>query len=101
MRMLLEVRERALGRLAVVVDGRGLTESRHVTVTDLDLCDVLRVGRTARDDERLGELQRDDSGAQLHRGYTSRPYAPVAQGIERAPPERKVAGSIPARRTCR
>src|SRR2546423_13835586 len=24
--------------------------------------------------------------------------APVAQGIERAPPERKVAGSIPARR---
>src|SRR3954464_13943027 len=30
-------------------------------------------------------------------GYTRRP-APVAQGIERAPPERKVAGSIPARR---
>src|SRR3954464_7168954 len=28
-------------------------------------------------------------------GYTRRP-APVAQGIERAPPERKVAGSIPA-----
>ena len=25
--------------------------------------------------------------------------APVAQGIERAPPEREVAGSIPARRT--
>jgi enamine deaminase RidA (YjgF/YER057c/UK114 family) len=30
-------------------------------------------------------------------GYTT-PHAPVAQGIERAPPERKVAGSIPARR---
>src|SRR5262245_61344497 len=27
--------------------------------------------------------------------------APVAQGIERAPPERKVAGSIPARRIAR
>src|SRR5215212_10506405 len=27
--------------------------------------------------------------------------APVAQGIERAPPEREVAGSIPARRTYR
>ena len=26
------------------------------------------------------------------------PRAPVAQGIERAPPEREVAGSIPARR---
>ena len=26
------------------------------------------------------------------------PHAPVAQGIERAPPEREVAGSIPARR---
>src|SRR5713101_3171805 len=29
---------------------------------------------------------------------TLRIPAPVAQGIERAPPERKVAGSIPARR---
>jgi hypothetical protein len=29
---------------------------------------------------------------------TLSPSAPVAQGIERAPPERKVAGSIPARR---
>ncbi len=33
-----------------------------------------------------------------HRGYTGA-NASVAQGIERAPPERKVAGSIPARRT--
>ena len=31
-------------------------------------------------------------------GYTNR-YAPVAQGIERQPPELKVAGSIPAGRT--
>src|SRR2546427_8621665 len=31
-------------------------------------------------------------------GATLDALAPVAQGIERAPPERKVAGSIPARR---
>ena len=63
----------------------------------LDLDDVVLVARLARDHERLGELQRRDPGGHLHRGYTRRP-APVAQGIERAPPERKVAGSIPARR---
>jgi hypothetical protein len=35
---------------------------------------------------------------QLH-GRRPSPPAPVAQGTERAPSERKVAGSIPARRT--
>src|SRR5436189_5199931 len=34
-------------------------------------------------------------------GATLDALAPVAQGIERAPPERKVAGSIPARRIFR
>src|SRR5881394_3867839 len=34
-------------------------------------------------------------------GATLNSLAPVAQGIERAPPERKVAGSIPARRISR
>src|SRR5919109_3219750 len=37
------------------------------------------------------------AGPNATRGYTAR-SAPVAQGIERAPPEREVAGSIPARR---
>ena len=38
------------------------------------------------------------AAAGRERGYTSHP-APVAQGIERAPPEREVAGSNPAGRT--
>src|SRR5947199_4495433 len=97
--MLLEIGKRALGGLAVVVDRRGLAEPGHGSVTQLDLCNMLRLRRPARDHEGLGEVERDDPGAQLHRGYTSRPHAPVAQWIERAPPERKVAGSIPARRT--
>ena len=42
------------------------------------------------------ERQMPERGAAAE-GYTSA-SAPVAQGIERAPPERKVAGSIPARR---
>src|ERR671924_1365541 len=40
------------------------------------------------------------AGPNATRGYTAR-SAPVAQGIERAPPEREVAGSIPARRIAR
>ena len=39
------------------------------------------------------------SGQSTSTGYTTQPPAPVAQGIERSPPERKVAGSIPAGRT--
>src|SRR5215216_5196681 len=39
----------------------------------------------------------DPAGCRFGDVYTGGP-APVAQGIERAPPEREVAGSIPARR---
>jgi hypothetical protein len=66
-------------------------------VLELDVDDLGGVLRLARDDERLGETQRDDAGRDLH-GGTLRTPAPVAQGIERAPPEREVAGSIPAGR---
>ena len=38
---------------------------------DLDLDDLGLVLRAARDRERLGELQGDDPGGNLHEGYTS------------------------------
>ena len=67
-------------------------------VLDLHLYDLRLVLGAARDRERLGKPERDGAGRQQHEGYTSWPPAPVAQGIERSPPERKAAGSIPAGR---
>ena len=112
----LDERERRLGRLVVALDRRRLAEPGDALVPDLDLDDLGGVLRPARDRERLGELEGDDPGGQLHartslEGLTPQVSdtgpspaatlafpAPVAQGIERAPPEREVAGSIPARR---
>ena len=96
--VLLHVGERGLGALSVALDRSCLAETRDLPVPHLHEDDLRCVARLARDDEGLGKLQRRGPGGHLHPGYTSRP-APVAQGIERAPPERKVAGSIPARRT--
>src|SRR5882672_10712583 len=96
--VLLDVCKRGLRALSVVVDRGRLAEARDLAVTYLHEDDLGGVARLPRDDERLRELQRRRPGTHFHRRYTNRP-APVAQGIERAPPERKVAGSIPARRT--
>src|SRR5882672_7430878 len=96
--VLLDVCKRGLRGLSVVVDRGRLAEAGDLAVTYLHEHDLGGVARLPRDDERLRELQRRRPGTHFHRGYTNRP-APVAQGIERAPPERKVAGSIPARRT--
>src|SRR5581483_4588198 len=81
---------------------RRLAEAGDTRMAQLDDQRLRRVGRSAGDDERLRELELDDPGGDLHegRGYTHLVVpAPVAQGIERAPPEREVAGSIPAGRT--
>src|SRR6266550_4033360 len=96
--VLLHVGECGLGTLSVALDRSCLAETRDLPVPHLHEDDFRPVARLTRDDEGLGKLQRRGPGGHLHPGYTSRP-APVAQGIERAPPERKVAGSIPARRT--
>ena len=84
-------------RLAVALDRRGLAEPGHAAVRELDVDDVRRVRRLARDHEGLAQLERRDPGREPHVSRLCG-LAPVAQGIERAPPERKVAGSIPARR---
>ena len=96
----LHVGQRRRRGLVVTVDRRRLPEAGHPVVADLDLDHVCRVLRPARDREGFGQLERDDPGADFHAG-TLRRSAPVAQGIERAPPEREVAGSIPARRILR
>jgi hypothetical protein len=62
----LHERERRLGRLVVPLDRRSLTEPGDVPVPDLDLDHVGRVLRPARDRERLGQLEGDDPGAELH-----------------------------------
>src|SRR6185503_20284423 len=87
----------------------------HVAVADRHLQHVLRLADAPRDHERLAHLERVDAAGQLHgrRAYPNGAQrrraptgaaidwalsAPVAQGIERTPPEREVAGSNPARR---
>src|SRR5262245_32484558 len=47
------------------------------------------------------DTSRAGAAARRSRMATVQARAPVAQGIERSPPERKVAGSIPAGRTPR
>ena len=53
-------------RLAVPLDRRRLSEAGHALVRQGDVDDVREVGRLPRDDERLRELQTDDSGLDLH-----------------------------------
>ena len=83
--------------LPVVLLRRGLPVADDAVVLDLDEHRVHGLVGRAGDRERLAQRERHRPVGQLHGGYT-KPPAPVAQGIERAPPERKVAGSIPARR---
>ena len=71
--VLLDERERRLGRLVVALDRGGLAPADVAAVAQLDLDDVLPVARLARDHERLGQVQPDDGGLDLHRGQpTSR-----------------------------
>ena len=53
-------------RLVVALDRRSLAVTRHALVRQGDLDDVGVVRSLARDDERLGELQADDPGGDLH-----------------------------------
>ena len=64
--VLLDVRQRRLGRLAVVVEGLRLAEAGDAGVPELDHDDVLGVARAAGDDERLRKLERDDPGGDVH-----------------------------------
>src|SRR6266516_215724 len=73
--VLLDVRERGLRALAVALDWSRLAEPRDLAVPYLHEYNIGRVARLARDDERLGELERRDPGGYLHRGYTSHPRA--------------------------
>ncbi len=53
-------------RLVVALDRSALAEAARPFVAQLDDDDVRGVGRVARDRERLGELERDDPGRDLH-----------------------------------
>ena len=64
--VLLEIRQRRLGGLAVAVDRLRLAEAGHARVPQLDDHDVLAVARAARDDERLREVERDDPRRDVH-----------------------------------
>ena len=66
--VLLDERERRLGRLVVAVDRRSLAPADVAAVAQLDLDDVLPVARLASDHERLGQAQPDDGGLDLHLG---------------------------------
>ena len=66
--VLLDVRERRLGRLVVPLDRRPLPVADLAVVADLDLDDVHGVRGLPGDDERLGELQRRDPGGHVHGG---------------------------------
>ena len=64
--MLLDERERRLGRLVVALDRRRLAAADVRAVPQLDLDDVLPVARLARDHERLGQPEAGDGGFDLH-----------------------------------
>ncbi len=66
--MLLDERERRLGRLSVALDRRRLAAADVAAVAELDLDDVVPVARLPRDDEGLRQPEPDDVGADLHRG---------------------------------
>ena len=66
--VLLDERERRLGRLVVAVDRRSLAPADVTGVAHLDLNDVLPVARLTSDHERLGQAQPDDGGRDLHLG---------------------------------
>ena len=76
----LDERERGLGRLVVALDRRGLAAADVRAVPQLDLDDVLPVARLARDHERLGQPQADDSGVDLH-DVTLSATAPSLKGV--------------------
>ncbi len=75
--MLVDERERRLGRLAVALDRRCLAVAGHAVVGHRDVDDVRVVGRLARDDERLGEVQptirASTSTARAYTGVFPRP----------------------------
>jgi hypothetical protein len=58
--------QRRLGRLVVTLDGGRLAVAGDAVVRHGHVHDVRVVGRLARDDERLRELQPDDSRFELH-----------------------------------
>ncbi len=88
----------ALEALAVVTLRLGLPEPGDAVVGELDPEHLLLDGGLAGDREGSARRSVARRWVSLTPGTLS-PSAPVAQGIERAPPEREVAGSIPARRT--
>src|SRR5581483_9454028 len=64
--VLLDVCERGRGGFVVALDRRRLAVAAHAVVRDRHVDDVLRVARAARDDERLGELERHDPRFDVH-----------------------------------
>ena len=64
--VLLDVRPRRPDGLAVVGVGLRLAEAGDAGVAQLDDDDVLGVAGAARDDERLGQLERDDPRGDVH-----------------------------------
>ncbi len=74
--VLLDERERRLGRLVVAVDRRRFTAADVRPVPQLDLDDVLPVAGLARDHERLRQPEADDAGVDVHTGTLSRPDSP-------------------------
>ena len=70
--VLFHERERRLGGLVVALDRRTLAAAGHALVAQRHLHDVRVVGRLARDDERLGQLQPDDARLDLHAGRLRR-----------------------------
>src|SRR5262245_50117747 len=64
--MLLDVSERRVDRLAVIVDGCTLAVAAHAVEEQVDLYDGIGVACVARDHERLGELERHEARADLH-----------------------------------
>ena len=70
----------------VAVDRRRLAVPGDAVVRDRDLDDVGVVGRLARDDERLGELQADDPGLDVHAGEPTRPESRSTRRTRRRRP---------------
>ena len=82
--VLLDERERRLGRLVVAVDRRCLAPSHVGAVTELDLDDVLPVAGLSRDHEGLRETEPADGGLDLH----ARELTAARASLERGKPPR-------------